>query len=254
LVLGLWGGLLSQRRFRGVGKVLFAATIIAALVFALLIRFPDDAAYGQRTGALLLFVTLLLGLTRFSIDDLESSGRWGWAVLIAVGFAIPTVVFDFYTVAGTTNPETRLLVHPADRAAAEWSHEFIPETAIMQSHPSYAGGSEGDSALAATLSWGTDIAFRPIAAGPSRLAFNLPDSTVRARTHAAIAMLSASHPDSTAARAERLGIEYIYCGPNEMNRYPRLRARLSASPDLFEPVYETDSAGIYRVYLRTTDE
>jgi hypothetical protein len=250
LVLGIIGAMFAQRRFRGAAGLTFGVMIVLSLFLMFFIGTSGDPWFGQRVGAAVLLALLLLGLSRYSIDDLSSAGTGGWIVLVAVGLAIPTVLFDYHSVGRHADIDAAILIHPEDKAAANWSLKFLPPDAVVQSQPEYYCIRSGDSITAATMSWGTDLALRPMGAGPRRLATGLGDSLIESRTDQVLAMLSAKHPDSTSAHAVRLGIEYVYCGPNEMRTYPRLRARLSASPKLFEAVYETDSSGIYKVFLR----
>lgn len=254
LVLGFLGGLFAQRRFHGAAGLTFTAMLFVSLVLVIAVQIPGDPWFGHRVGAALLLALMVLGLSRYSTEDLSSANAIGWIVLVAIGLAIPTVVFDYHSIGDHEELEAEILVHPADQTATVWAGEFLPAGAVVQSYPEYNCAGHGDSVLAATMSWGTDLALHPMAGGPRRLTQGLTDSVITRRTNQALSMLGAKTPDSTSVRAERLGVEYIYCGPNEMRRYPRLRARLSASPELFEAVYEADSAGIYRVYPRQEGE
>ncbi|MBD3298163.1 MAG: hypothetical protein GF341_05865 [candidate division Zixibacteria bacterium] len=243
ILLPIWGysrrGWISHQ----VGKPMYWVIGAATLFVMLHVELIGDPSYGVRTGISVLFVLLLFALARGLSGDSGWTDRITMIAAAIVLLGVPTAVYDFYAI-GPSGPGEAVQVHPEDHQAAMWARENLDADVTVQSWPEY-----GDSTVVpqsvAPFAWGSHLALRPMAAGPLEGWINeLPVS----RRVAAEAVFTARRPDSTYFRAKRLGIEYIYAGPHEFRRLSRLRPRLRAAPRYFETVYETDSAGIYRVF------
>jgi hypothetical protein len=250
LTFGVWGLVRSRQKVRSGAILTWCVMAALSLLLILAIESPAHPSLGLSVGSIVVFALVVLSLLWFPKDTLSPRGIGGWGLVALVILALPTVLIDYLSAGVNNTPESRLLIHSADHASADWAHDFLPIRAVIQGDPVYTDYSAGDSAATVPISWTTDLALRRAALGPERLARLIPDSVYDRRATAVAAMLKAARPDSLHARALRLGIEYLYVGPGEMMRHPLLRARLATSPDLFEAVYEQDSAGIYKVYPR----
>jgi hypothetical protein len=254
LAFGVWGLVRSRQEAHSGAVLTWCVIAVLSLVLMIATKFPAHQSLGLRVGSIVFFALVVLSLLWFPKDTLSPRGIGGWGLVALVILALPTVLID-YVSAGTNNaPESRLLIHPADHASADWAHDFLPIRAVVQGDPVYTDYSASDPGAVVAISWGTHLALRRTAVGPRQLAPCVTDSIYEQRHDAVGQVMAAPRPDSIQARALRLGIEYLYVGPGEMARHPLLRARLTSSPELFEAVYEQDSAGIYKVYPQSVTD
>jgi hypothetical protein len=248
LAFGVWGLVRLRHEVRSGAVLTWCIIGVLSLVLMIAIEFPAHPSLGLRVGSIVSFALVVLSLLWFPKDTLSPRGIGGWGLVALVILALPTVFIDYLSAGINNAPESRLLIHPADDASAEWVHDFLPMRAVVQGDPVYTDYSTSDPGATVAISWGTHLALRQAAVGPRQLAPCVSDSIYEDRHDAVVQMMAALRPDSIQARAQRLGVEYLYVGPGEMARHPLLRARLTSSPELFEAIYEQDSAGIYRVY------
>ncbi|GAB4316140.1 MAG: hypothetical protein Kow0074_04050 [Candidatus Zixiibacteriota bacterium] len=248
LLIPIWGYTRRVWISHQVGKPMYWVIGIATLLVILHVRLIGDPWYGVRTGLSVLFVLLVFGLAR------GLAAEFGWtdkAMLLAgviVVLGLPTAVYDLHAI-GPPSADTAVSIHPEDHRAAVWARANLAPEAIVQSWPEYGDSSVVPSSVA-PIAWGSHLALHPMACGPVHGWVDKLPSSCRA---SAERVFTAQRPDETYAHARGLRIEYIYAGPHELRRFKRLRPRLRASPRYFEPVYETDSAGIYRVYPMPID-
>jgi uncharacterized membrane protein len=203
---------------------------------------------GRMPGLVLLGAALLFGLVWLFQGIEFTSGTGRWVVIGVLLLGLPSLITDYRNAGLSADRERTIFVHPADHDAALWAQEFLPVDAVVQSSPDYRNYSGPDTLGNTGLAWAASLAQRRMMAGPQRLSVGVEDSLQRDRRWQVAEMLGSTHPDSLHSRARRLGVDYVYVGPAESRRRPRLRARLQGSPDLFEPVYDQDSAAIFRVY------
>jgi hypothetical protein len=203
---------------------------------------------GILPGLLLTYAVLTCGLAWLFGDEDIASGVGRWVILGVLVLGLPGLIMDYVAAGASSDPSKAVAIHPEDYQAALWAQEFLPVDAVVQSSPDYRNYSSADTLGNNGLAWAASLAQRRMAAGPRHLNAGVADSIQSDRRWLVAEMLGSAQPDSLHARARRLGIDYIYVGPAESHRRSRLRARMAGSPDLFETVYDQDSAAIFRVY------
>jgi len=246
LIFGIWG---AVRRVRQGGDLYAVIICLSLLLFGvmLLSLIRIDSAMGM-PGLVLVMAALLFGLA-WLFEGIElTAGAGRWVVLGVLVLGLPALITDYRNAGPSEDRQRTISIHPADHAAAIWAQEFLPVGAVVQSSPDYRNYSGPDTVGNTGLAWAASLAQRRMIAGPRRLSAGVADSLQRDRRWQVAEMLGSAHPDSLHARARRLGVDYLYVGPAESRRRPRLRARLQGSPGLFESVYDQDSAAIFRVY------
>lgn len=215
---------------------------VCALVLILHVRTLDDPSYGVAVGRLALFALAVVGVSLSLAWEINWRDYLTMAAGVCVLVAVPSVFSDWHDTS-LNDQRTDLAITAEDWIAAERARDVLPADAIVQSWPEYGDSGQVDPHTYA-INWGIHLALRPAAAGPVR---GDEDSLAAARRSSVRAIFAAQRPDSTYARAQRMGIEYLYAGPHALRRFPRLHARLSAAPTFFDPVFEQDSSGLYRL-------
>lgn len=158
--------------------------------------------------------------------------------------ALPTVAMDWFNARDIANREMSpggfpwtVYITPENRAAAVWIAANLPETAVVQTDASTRGRS--------TWALVPAIAERRLAAG---LGLFEPNPHRFDQNIARIRLVFRS-PDRDLAYGycQRLGIEYLYVGPEELAAHGPNVHKFAADPARFTIVYQVAGVTIYRV-------
>ena len=239
MALGFYRHRQDYRLRQGVIGLAFA---LVALVLVLHVRTDGNPSYGIEIGMLALFALCLVGASL----SLAWAINWRDYLTIAAGVCVllgaPTVFSDWHYTS-LSDAQADVEITNEDWTAADRARDVLADDAVVQAWPEYGDSGQIDPRTHA-INWGIHLALRPAIVGPAR--GNDDSVTVALRTEVR-AVFAAPRPDSAYARAQRLGIEYLYAGPDVFRRFPRLHTRLSAAPTFFDPVFEQDSSGLYRL-------
>lgn len=247
LPLGVLGliSLWKSSRFRTLSLGLIAAVAVIQDLFVGIAYLPHF-----RTGNRLLPVVLLAGAAWF-FEHAKLTPARRWLVAAAIALAVPTLVTDIVGASNILDRHETFYVSPADLKACEWIRTHLPRTAIVQSRPDYVGDyqvnpslrGEKEISLIPTFALrrsalGEEYSARSVCAGCDNLA-NLREMDLDT-------MFRAGNPTGVTSIAAKYKIDYIYVGPYEQNRYPKVLNILSASPRFVE-VYDQDLVHIFRI-------
>jgi hypothetical protein len=222
-----------------------AGTVVGVLVFYLVRLSVNDAYIGFRAGQLLQLT--LPGLAALFFARLWQANRrlvgvTAAALLVAVG--LPTTLIDSYNAQDIDNLAMgpgfhwTIRVTPEEQEAFRWLRTQTATDTIVQMDPT-AHGRETWSQL-------PTFAERRMAAARPISLMDVPEYATRSRQVHAI--YAGARPETAAAEAVRLGIDYIFIGPAEVkaNRPDRL-AKFDLRPELFKKVFENNLTRIYEV-------
>jgi hypothetical protein len=246
LVAAAAGAVLAVYRRAGTLATPALMIAVAAFFYFYVDVIDHQHAYvGFRAGH--LFFMASAPLVGFAGQEL-----WGWratriptgivAGLLALG-AAPTMIIDLYNTQDTSNrnqgPGFRWteVVTRGEIEALEWIKRYTPEDALIQVEPS-----AHDSGT-----WAYMPAF-----GERRMTAGLPISMIPLQKYRdASARVTEVFRQEEAAKAYALAAElrlqYVWLGPVERARYPRLEQALDGAPYWFKPVFRNSEVSIYRV-------
>ncbi len=233
------------RRARSMATPALTIAIAAFFYFYVDVIDHQHAYVGFRAGH--LFFMASAPIVGFAGQEL-----WGWraariptavvAGVLALG-AAPTTIIDLYNTQDTSNrnqgPGFRWteVITPGEMEALAWIKRYTPEDALIQVEPS-----AHDSGT-----WAYMPAF-----GERRMTAGLPISMIPLQKYRdASARITEVFRQEEAAKAYslagELGLQYVWIGPAERARYPRLEHALDTAPYWFKPVFRNEEVRVYRV-------
>lgn len=225
-----------------------ALGIVSALTFLFVDIRGHENTYVTFRAAQFGYLLLAIGAA-FAIDASRAWARpaaWTLAGLATIGSlgALPTVAMDWFNARDITNRDMSpggfpwtVYITPENRAAALWIAANLPEDAVVQTDASTRGRS--------TWALVPAIAERRLSVG---LGLFEPNPRRFDQNIARIRLVFRS-PDLDLAYGycQRLGIEYLYVGPEEVAAHGPNTHKFAADPARFTPVYQTGEVTIYRV-------
>ncbi|PYR52043.1 MAG: hypothetical protein DMF89_04135 [Acidobacteria bacterium] len=165
----------------------------------------------------------------------------GGAVLLAL-LAAPMTIVDLYNSQDTDNRaqgpgfKWTEIVTTGELEALDWIKKNTPPSALVQVDPTRESGT-----------WAYMPAF-----GERRTVAAMPISMIPLQKYVdASAKVQAFFTQSEASNAYALAcslkLQYVYLGPAEQKKYPRLLTTLDGAPHWFRPVFRNEAVAIYRV-------
>ncbi len=232
---------LALARSRNVRAVSIGASGLGlGLLLLYLVRISEASWVGFRAGQIIL-VSLPLLLAP-ALARLPTAFRVVVVALILVA-GLPTTVIDVWNAQDISNrrqaSEFRWTIWttPAQQRAFAWIQANTEARAIVQMEPVVRGREHW------TLI--PSFAGRRMAAGLPISLLPLPE--YRERSERVRTIFASADAPAASATARSLRIDYLYVDPLDDSAYPEGTRKLGARPDLFEPVYDSDSVRLYRV-------
>ena len=225
-----------------------AALVVSALIFYVIADVPDMEGVwvGWRSGHLLLIAFSVVTAAVLTHVWRFRTGRVAVmpVLIVAIVFALPTVVIDVYNAQDITNrgrgpafPWT-VIITPPEREALTWIRRHTPPHAIVQMEP-IARDAEGWAYIPAhaerRMAAGVPISMIPLRP------YLIASETVRS------GIFAAAHVRDAHAMARALRIEYLFVGTAERDSYPGIIERWNQMPEFFPKVFDNAAVAIFRV-------
>jgi uncharacterized membrane protein len=166
------------------------------------------------------------------------------AVVVLAVAALPTTIVDLYNAQDLTNQKNGptfpwvLRLTRGEVEALDWLKTHTPPNVVVQ--PDVQGRG--------TSSWGYMPAF-----GERRMAAGLPIAMIPMQPYQEATdmvgeqVFAHGKAKERAAAARRMGIDYLWVGPDDRDEHPDLMAVLESRADLFPVVYRNRDVVIYWV-------
>jgi hypothetical protein len=252
LIIGAWALLHWRRDSSAVWPMLL---LIGMAVFQdLFLRVAELPRF--RMGNRLLPIALLSAIAWLLDNPQTVRARLRPALAVIVLLAVPTIATD---IRGTSNVADRArtyYVRAEDREACDWIRRNLPQRAIVQSAPNYAGHLDPPPAGGAPqLSLIPDFAERRSILGEDYVAASICPGCgpiVSTRRADLKTMFEARDPSVVQAIVAKYGIDYIYVGPYEQKGHPQFLHVLKHSPAWFQEVYSHAGVHVFRTIANTT--
>lgn len=249
----LFAGIVGMLRLEWIKRegAAAAALVVAAFAFYFLVDVPDMGGVwvGWRSGHL-----IFIGLTAMAAAALTAAWQHralrapvlALVVLLVVP-AAPTVAIDVYNAQdidnralGATFPWT-LIVTPGERAALDWIRRSTPVDAIVQVEPR--------ARHSGTWAFVPAFAERRMAAGlPGAMIPLLPYSL--ATDNVTFGIFRAGRAEDAWNMAHFMGIQYLFVGAPERERYQTTIDTWNADPAHFKPAFRNADVTVYEVAPR----
>lgn len=249
IVLGIWGiwmKLRAEKDRPSPGLLLLAVLVLLLVVFVRVGVLPRE-----RLAERLLPITALVGTGYFFEYAFRQNGRrWVKGVaLCVVLLGIPTFFSDMYFTSAIQDPHRTGYVRTTDMEALKWIRRNLPEQSVVQSEPNYSqscGATESDTVAAISLI--PDFAERREVVGEwyaagTTLVNSKAEETRRA--HDITRMFSSQDAAEVFEISSKYGIGYLYIGPCEQEKYPRILGVLESASSMFKTIYERDGVHIF---------
>jgi hypothetical protein len=225
--------------------------VASAFWFYFFADVPDQEGVwvGWRSGHLLLIGFAVMGAAAMTATWTLRPWRVPLIALLVVLIvpAVPTVAIDVYNAQDITNREPgpsfpwTVIVTPHEREALEWVKKNTPLDATVQVDP-HARHS---------ATWAFVQAFaerRGVAGLPGAMIPMFP--YYLATENVTQGIFRATRAEDALSMARAMGIDYLFVGPPERQRYPQAAALFAAHPESFGPVFRNAEVSIYEIKRR----
>lgn len=233
------------------GILLILAVVCVFFIFFVGQPVQDAQAGGgwdlvlRKAGMCLPLPLLLFSAVLLSRLLLSSEKKWlRWVVVgVALTPGLATFGVDFYHFRDVDNPTDTVYLSVSDKNASDWLRRNTPINTVIQCSPYYPGSAVYHPPIPAIF------AERKIAAGPralAQLSTATPEDVQRVLDDVQ-RMFETEDLVEAVAIARRHGIDYVYVGPHEKEKYGN-GARKFATPCAgLMKVYDCDGVSIFQV-------